>query len=1012
MSAPQAGKVVMELRVHGVRGTPTASMLGVDAADVDQVAGDRLTGFYRIKDGADPPMRTLPDGMALEAYSWGELTSGVRGMWGWVSRVLWLTLLPFALVNLAFWARTQVGENSGQARWGLRAVRASGLLLSVIAVLTVCFVSIDLVAWQCYRANAVACPVLPDWMDALASLEAGQRIALMSLVPLAVVTGLVALTRQSLARYEATADHPAQASRDETHDQCADCVLEHPKMWQGERRTRHLLHLHVAAALATIVLFTGLHLLAREAPARLWATTVAAAVIALVVLARTLTIDEEDLEYRDTWEVRVLGGPREFRRDRLHPMTTPGEVMRRADLRFLASVAAGVAVLHLVLMWGTVLPTPMGGGVAADEMSWYGEDLWFIGLFVALTIVHVIVFVGGRTRLFVTFSVVVAILLLIWRGWAMSTLELTGLTLVAWVLLVAFHVASSRRPEHRPVAWGGAGASVLLGAATMVALLFTSAAAVGAANYLNGDSQSVSELITVRNEKPPLSAQWESEPLTLAGDVVLQGARIVWQDGKVVVTDGTVRTDALSRRSNVEGATESSYSMASTHVKDAVLALPAGTTAVRLLSSCYTTWPADRDEACTGESRGFRTAGALEVRSTCLVEGERLPCLSVDAQRRVALEVTDPPQTPLVVPQVLVWTPLMQLALIVLGLVVAASLVWRFHRRAAQDIRDLVDTDTPTVPAQDREAVKDARVTAALAHRAERLLEGIGAVTTGLAVSTLALSSGGEPPWALAEWSRPFATISLYVALVLSIGLMVLGSRIRRSPSARRNVGVLWDITTFWPRSAHPFAPPCYAERVVPEITARVRWALGRDKERVVVLSGHSQGSLICVAVASRLNGTAHQLRLLTYGSQIRALYGRVFPAAAGPRALGYVPTVGPVRMGEAWPDVPDPRRAPSQPSVKEGLRYRLDSPYDWVNLFRRSDPLGYRVFSDHDNPVFDRLTLEVQPDGSGDPGSLVMTHGGYQHTPEYRVAIARWTGETVHEPPVGPARADALPPG
>src|SRR5690606_29892984 len=161
----------MELRVHGVRGTPTASMLGVDAADVDQVAGDRLTGFYRIKDGADPPMRTLPDGMALEAYSWGELTSGVRGMWGWVSRVLWLTLLPFALVNLASWARTQGGENSGQARWGLRAVRVSGLLLSVIAVLTVCFVSIDLVAWQCYRANAVACPVLPDWMDALASLE-------------------------------------------------------------------------------------------------------------------------------------------------------------------------------------------------------------------------------------------------------------------------------------------------------------------------------------------------------------------------------------------------------------------------------------------------------------------------------------------------------------------------------------------------------------------------------------------------------------------------------------------------------------------------------------------------------------------------------------------------------------------------------------------------------------------------------------------------------------------------
>jgi hypothetical protein len=68
-------------------------------------------------------------------------------------------------------------------------------------------------------------------------------------------------------------------------------------------------------------------------------------------------------------------------------------------------------------------------------------------------------------------------------------------------------------------------------------------------------------------------------------------------------------------------------------------------------------------------------------------------------------------------------------------------------------------------------------------------------------------------------------------------------------------------------------------------------------------------------------------------------------------------------------------------------------------------------VFSDHDNPVFDRLTLEVRPEGSGDPGSLVMTHGGYQHTPEYRRVIAAWTGETVHEPAGGPARADALPP-
>lgn len=1013
MSAPHAGKVVLELRVHGVRGTPTASMLGVDAARVDQVAGDRLTGFYRIAESADPPLRTLPPGMALEAYSWGELTSGVRGAWGWVTRVLWLALLPFALVNLAFWARTQVGENSGQARWGLRAVRLSGLLLTVVAVLTMCFISVDLIAWQCYRANAIACPVLPGWLDVVASLRAGQRIALFSLPPLAIVALLVALTHQSVGRYEATPDDPDQAERDAHRDRCASSVLEHPKMWQGEQRTRHLLHLHVAAALSTIVLVSGIHLLVRGASGILAVSTLAAVVVMVAVVGRILTIDPEDLEYRDVWRLEVASQHSERRRDEPHWMVRPGEALRRLRLQELARVAAGVVALHLVLLWGVRLPAPTtAAAVAADEMSWYGENVWFIGLFVALTIVHVIVFVGGRASLAVTLAVVMALLGLVALGWVVPTWLLAVLAACAVGAMAVFHRWRSRQEEYRAFAWGGAGASVLLGAATMVALLFTSAAAVGAANYLNGDSQSVADLITVRNERSPLSAQWEKAPLTLAGDVVLEGARVVRHDGGVLVTDGTVRTDALTRRSRVPSERDSSYSLASSMVREATLVLPRDATTVRLVSSCFSTRLTDRDEVCTGESRGFRTAGTLDVRATCPVDGGRVRCLTVAAAHgRVALEVSDPPQTPLVVPQILVWTPLVQSTLLVLGAALVGLLVWRFHRRAAGPICDLVDADPLAVPVGDRASVREARVTAALAHRAERILDGVGALTALLAVTMLALSSGGDPPWALAEWLRPLATLSLYVALALSLGLMLLGARVRRSPSARRNVGVLWDITTFWPRSAHPFAPPCYAERVVPEITARVRWALSRDEDRVVVLSGHSQGSLICVAVASRLNGMAHQLRLLTYGSQIRALYGRVFPGAAGPAALGYVPTQGPALLGDAFPDVPDDDRCPSGPEQQRGLRFALASPHDWVNLFRRSDPLGYRVWSDRDDTQFDRPTLEVRPEGSGDPGSLVMTHGGYQHTPEYREVVARWTGETVHRPPDGPARADALPP-
>jgi hypothetical protein len=61
---------VLELRVHGVSGTPPHQMLGVAASDVGQVAGDRPTGLYRCREGT-PYGVTLPSFAAIEAYSWG-----------------------------------------------------------------------------------------------------------------------------------------------------------------------------------------------------------------------------------------------------------------------------------------------------------------------------------------------------------------------------------------------------------------------------------------------------------------------------------------------------------------------------------------------------------------------------------------------------------------------------------------------------------------------------------------------------------------------------------------------------------------------------------------------------------------------------------------------------------------------------------------------------------------------------------------------------------------------------
>ncbi|GAA0572578.1 hypothetical protein GCM10010172_66410 [Paractinoplanes ferrugineus] len=94
-------------------------------------------------------------------------------------------------------------------------------------------------------------------------------------------------------------------------------------------------------------------------------------------------------------------------------------------------------------------------------------------------------------------------------------------------------------------------------------------------------------------------------------------------------------------------------------------------------------------------------------------------------------------------------------------------------------------------------------------------------------------------------------------------------------PDARRWLGVLWDVGTFWPRSFHPFAPPCYTERAVPDLQRRIRW-LNDNGHRVIVVS-HSQGSVL--AALALVQQPAGQPTLVTFGSPLMKLYGWAFPA-------------------------------------------------------------------------------------------------------------------------------------
>ena len=82
----------VELRVHGVSGTPPESMLA--KPHVLQIDGDDKSRFFRAVHSDDRELLAT-DGHTVEGFHWGRYTSG-----SWV-KGLWLILIPFGMVNAA-----------------------------------------------------------------------------------------------------------------------------------------------------------------------------------------------------------------------------------------------------------------------------------------------------------------------------------------------------------------------------------------------------------------------------------------------------------------------------------------------------------------------------------------------------------------------------------------------------------------------------------------------------------------------------------------------------------------------------------------------------------------------------------------------------------------------------------------------------------------------------------------------------------------------------------------------
>ncbi|MEU4336315.1 hypothetical protein AB0F59_17080 [Micromonospora lupini] len=252
----------------------------------------------------------------------------------------------------------------------------------------------------------------------------------------------------------------------------------------------------------------------------------------------------------------------------------------------------------------------------------------------------------------------------------------------------------------------------------------------------------------------------------------------------------------------------------------------------------------------------------------------------------------------------------------------AMTLVSRRRRRRAAEA--IVARDFPAPPPEATGRLRRVTTTVARARFTEwlGLLAATYAALAVVGLATSLLGQFGREPDELARQylGLPAGAVGMglaggtYLLAAVLLALLLGGVFAYRTAWFRRYVGILWDLGTFWPRAAHPFAPPSYADRAVPELADRIGHLT--ERHAGVLLCGHSHGSALLALAVLRLPPTVRRrVALLTYGSPLDRLYARLFPAYLDEKVLR---------------------------EVGERVGWR------WLNLWRDTDPVGGWIFAAH----------------------------------------------------------------
>ena len=338
---------------------------------------------------------------------------------------------------------------------------------------------------------------------------------------------------------------------------------------------------------------------------------------------------------------------------------------------------------------------------------------------------------------------------------------------------------------------------------------------------------------------------------------------------------------------------------------------------------------------------------ALIARETAIAD----PTRSFD--ERLAAATGD---APLVIPPSFAWAGAAATVIAVVLAVMAVALVLRV-RRGVGPVAEAVaverSSDLAGRTSADRDVRKVAR-TIAIARLGDDLGRVVGRL---VAVSGIVLLAGAivyaaaQDSWRFVE-EPPLSTITrigTWLIGLFAAGSVALFYASYRNETMRRTVGILWDIGSFWPRAAHPLSPPSYGERAVPELTARAEHLAD---EGYVLLSGHSQGSVLVAATVLQLpDGTRARTSLLTHGSPVRRLYSRFFPAYFGASTVN---------------------------AVRAAVGGR------WRNLYRDTDPIGAWVLDGVTRPSAEVDRYLVDPTRLG---GAIQGHSDYWSDAAYSTA-------------------------